>query len=326
MSRKANPTVIGGFVLGGVLLAVTAVVVFGSGRLFRDTSPFISFFEGSVAGLNIGAPVKFRGIEVGEVTAVLLDLPGLGRPGVDVRMIVIYELDREQVERMGGSARLDDPFALDTLLALGIRAELATESLVTGQKYIALDLDPENPVESEPVPGAPHPEIPTVNSGLARIEEEIYGIIAELGAVQLDALVNSATDAFSEIAALAATPQLSEAIEELPATISHLNETVSDLQAFLANVDSSLAPIREGFLATTERATSTMDQLETTLRDVGVVLQDVGSVLQPQSPLFVRFERAMVDLSAASRALRTLADYLERNPSALLRGRPGGGR
>jgi paraquat-inducible protein B len=57
---------------------------------------------------------------------------------------------------------------------------------------------------------------------------------------------------------------------------------------------------------------------------MGVVLEGMGSTLEPQSPLFVQFERAMTDLSGASRALRDLADYLERNPSALIRGRPGG--
>lgn len=319
MSRKANPTLIGAFVLGGVLLAVVAVVVFGSGQMFRATETFMSFFEGSVAGLDVGAPVRFRGIEVGEVTEVLLDLPDVERAGEDIRIAVIYELDRRQVESRGAGVRLDDPLDFDTLMGLGIRAELATESLVTGRKFIALDLDPGNPVETDPVPGAPYPEIPTVNTGLERIEEEIYGIIAELGAVQLDALVNVVTDAFSEIGVLAATPELSTAIEELPATIDHLNEAVSDLQSLLANVDSSLTPIREGFLATTDRVTSTMDQLETTLQDVGVVLA-------PRSPIFVQFERAMADLSAASQALRSLAEYLERNPSAILRGRPGGGR
>ena len=302
-----------------MLLAVIAVVVFGSGQMFRPTETFMSFFDGSVAGLDVGAPVKFRGIDVGEVTEVLLDLPGVERAGEDIRIAVIYELDRRQVESRGAAVRLDDPLDFDTLMGLGIRAELATESLVTGRKYIALDLDPGNPIEMDPVPGAPHPEIPTVNTGLERIEEQIYRIIAELGAVQLDALVNVVTDAFSEIGDLAAKPELSTAIEALPATIDHLNETISDLQSLLANVDASLIPIREGFEATTERATSTMEQLETTLQDVSVVLA-------PQSPVFVQFERAMADLSAASRALRSLADYLERNPSAILRGRPGGGR
>lgn len=319
MSRKANPTLIGSFVLGGVFLSVVAVLVFGSGRMFRDTSPFISFFDGSISGLDVGASVRFRGIDVGEVTEVLIDLPGVERAGEDVRIAVIYELDRQQVESRGAGVRLADPLAFDTLIGLGIHAELASESLVTGRKYIALDLDPGSPIDFDPVPGAPHPEIPTVNTGLERLEEEVYGLIAELGAVRLDSLINTATEAFSDIGELARAPEITNALEGLPATIGNLNRTISDLQMLVANVDSTLVPIREGVVATTAQATSTMQQLESTL-------EEVGGVLKPESPVFVHFEQAMIDLSEASRALRNLADYLERNPSAILRGRPGGDR
>lgn len=317
MSRRANPTLIGAFVLGGALLAVIAVVAFGSGQLFRDTRTFVSFFDGSVSGLDIGAPVRFRGIDVGMVRDVLLDLPNVQREGSDLRIAVIYDVDRELVESRGAGVRLDDPLEINTLLELGVRAELATESLVTGRKYIALDLDPENPVSLEPVSGTPYPEIPTVSTGLERIEEEVYGIIADLGAVRLDSLVNMATLAFGDIGALAASQELSVAIERLPETIERLDATVGDLQALLVRVDSSLTPVTDGVRRTTEQAEATMQQLETTL-------EDIGSVLEPESPIFVQFERAMVDLSGASRALRNLADYLERNPSALVRGRPGG--
>lgn len=319
MSRKANPTLIGSFVLGGVVLSVVAVAVFGSGQMFRETQTFMSFFDGSVAGLDAGAAVRFRGIDVGEVSEVLLDVPTEDRPGDDFRVAVVYALDRTQLESRGGTARLDDPLDFDTLMGLGIHAQLATESLVTGRKFIALDLDPNSAAEWVPVVGAPYPEIPTVNTGLERIEDELYGIIAELGAVQLDALVTAASDAFAEIGSLAGTPEVAAAIEALPATLANLNETVGDLRMLVANMDSSIIPIRDGFLQTTEQASATMDRLESTLDEVGVVLA-------PQSPVFVQFERAMMDLSAASRALRNLADYLERNPSALVRGRPGGGQ
>lgn len=324
MSARANPTLIGSFVLGGVLLAVIAVVVFGSGRLFRDTRTFVSFFDGSVSGLDVGAPVRFRGIDVGAVRDILLDVPNVEREGGDLRIAVVYDLDRELVESRGASVRLDDPLDIDKLLELGVRAQLSTESLVTGRKYIALDLDPENPIPLEAVPGTPYPEIPTVSTGLERIEEEVYGIIAQLGAVQLDALVNVATEAFGEIGTLAGSPELSAAVAQLPETVDRLNTTVGDLQRLLVKVDSSLSPMTEAVQRTTEQATSTLRQLETTLQDVGGVIENVDGVLEPQSPVFVQFERAMLDLSSASRALRDLADYLERNPSALLRGRPGG--
>jgi len=322
LSRRASPTLIGGFVLGGALLAVIAVVAFGSGRLFRDTQRFISFFDASVSGLNIGAPVRFRGIDVGVVQDILLDLPSARRNEGDLRIAVIYDIDRKRVESRGAGVRLDDPLDIDTLMALGIRAELATESLVTGLKYIALDLDSSRPVSMEPVPGIPYPEIPTVTTGLERIEDEVYSIIADLGAVRLDTLVTVATAAFAGFSDLASSPELAATLERLPATVERLNSTMEDLQGVLARVDSTVAPLGDGIRRTTEQATATLAQLQGTLIDFDEVLGTVEGTLDPESPMFVQFQRAMTELSSASRALRDLADYLERNPSALIRGRP----
>ncbi len=324
MAKRANPALIGSFVLGGVLLAVIAVVAFGSGQLFRDTRTFVSFFDGSVSGLDVGAQVRFRGIDVGSVREIAIDLPTVEREGTDLRIAVIYDVDRRRVESRGAAARVEDPLDINTLLELGVRAELATESLVTGRKYIALDLDPANPVSLDPVEGLPYPEIPTIDAGLDRIEDAVYGIISDLGAVPLDSLVRVATTAFDNVGQLAASPSLTSAIDGLPRTIARLDATVVDLQALLARVDSAVVPMTDGVRATTEQATATMRRLDETLADVGVVLDGVSGTIAPESPVFVEFERAMMELSAASRALRELADYLERNPSALVRGRPGG--
>jgi paraquat-inducible protein B len=325
MSQRANPALIGGFVLGGVLLAVIAVVAFGSGQLFRDTQRFISFFDGSVGGLNVGASVRFRGIEVGSVQDILLDIPNVERPGTDLRIAVIYDLDREWVESRGAAARVEDPLDIDQLLALGIRAELATESLVTGLKYIALDLDPENPIiASVPVEGTPYPEIPTVRTGMEGIEEEAFRIISEIGAVRLDSLVIVATGAFQQIGDMAGSPELAEAMGKLPTTVERLNSTIGDLQLLVARVDSAVTPMRDGVRSTMEQATTTLAQLDSTLAAAVVVIDGARGAIEPESPMFVQFERAMLELGSASRALRELADYLERNPSSLLRGRPGG--
>lgn len=324
MSRRANPALIGSFVLGGVLLSVIAVVAFGSGQLFRDTQRFISFFEGSVTGLDVGAPVRFRGIDVGSVRQVMLDLPNVERASRDLRIAVVYDLDRRMLEARGGTARLQDPFDIDTLMALGIRAEIGTESLVTGRKYIALDLDPGNPISTDAVEGVPYPEIPTISTGLERIEDAVYGIISDLGAVPLDSLVTTATTAFERFGSLADSPELQAALERLPRTIDRLDATAADLQALLARVDSAVGPMSESVLEASAQATTALRALESTLADVEVVLEGTGGLLERDSPVFVQFERAMLELGGASRALRDLADYLERNPSALLRGRPEG--
>ena len=64
MSKKANPALVGGFVLGALALAVVAVMIFGSGRLFHQTERYVLYFQGSMTGLNVGSPVVFRGVEV----------------------------------------------------------------------------------------------------------------------------------------------------------------------------------------------------------------------------------------------------------------------
>jgi paraquat-inducible protein B len=204
-------------------------------------------------------------------------------------------------------------------MALGVRAELSTESLVTGRKYVALDFVPADPVSFVPVVGLGYPEIPAINTGLDGIQEALQGIIADLGAVPLDSLVNAAIGALSEIGTLASSPELGQTVRSLPGAVEGLNAAVADLRGLMVTVDSSLIPIRDGVLATAQQTTSAMHQLESTL-------QEVGETLEPSSPASVRFEEAMRELSAASRALRDLAEFLERNPSAILRGKPGGGR
>ena len=139
----------------------------------------------------------------------------------------------------------------------------------------------------------------------------------------LDSLVTVATGAFDRFGALASSPALTTAVDRLPATVDALNATIGDLQVFLARIDSAVVPMGEGVRLAAEQATATLERLDATLVDVGTVLDGVSGTIEPGSPAFVQFERAMVELGGASRALRDLADYLERNPSALVRGRPG---
>ena len=125
MIRKAKPRLIGGFVVGAVALLVIAIVLFASGPLFKKTTKFVSYFDGSVAGLVTGAPVKFRGVTVGSVKEVRLaireaELDRITEPSVDddvgrmeaelyFRIPVIYELDEDILTKPGAKVDLDDP-------------------------------------------------------------------------------------------------------------------------------------------------------------------------------------------------------------------------
>ncbi len=128
MNKKISPTLIGGFVLGAVILLVIAVIAFGSGRLFRKTKEFVVYFDGSVNGLNIGAPVKFRGVEVGSVKNILLQL----EKGMEVQSIpVVFEIDLKKITSRGGAVTLlEDPRALK--VAINIRKSPPSRQLSKG--------------------------------------------------------------------------------------------------------------------------------------------------------------------------------------------------
>jgi paraquat-inducible protein B len=144
MSQKISPTLIGAFVVGAVALLVIGVVAFGSGQLFRKTQQFVLYFDGSVNGLHMGAPVKFKGVEIGSVKDIKLEM-GLGNQVHDIPVII--EIDLKKVIRRGVTIeKAMDPNTIREFVTQGLRGQLQTESLVTGVLYVALDWFPETPL------------------------------------------------------------------------------------------------------------------------------------------------------------------------------------
>ena len=166
MSTKVSPTLIGAFVIGAVGLLIVAVIAFGSGRLFRQTRDFVLYFDNSVNGLRVGAPVKFKGVEVGSVKDIRLQL----EKGAEVNKIpVIIEIDLEKLTLRGATPEIAvDREAFHKAVVDGFRGQLEMESLVTGVLYVGLDFFPGTPinfVQQENVNNK-YPEIPTLPTSL----------------------------------------------------------------------------------------------------------------------------------------------------------------
>src|SRR5205823_5013035 len=213
MNKKISPTLIGGFVVGAIALLVIAVIAFGSGMLFRKTKEFVSYFDGNVNGLHIGAPVKFRGVEVGSVKNILLQLD----KSLDVRSIpVIFEIDLEKITSRGATATLlEDPTALKVAIDRGLRAQLQTESLLTGVLYIGIDLFPGTPVKLVQAARSKYPEIPTVPTVLERAEVTTGEILAKLREVDFKGMMDSVSRALDGVGQLVHSPALKSALQRL---------------------------------------------------------------------------------------------------------------
>jgi paraquat-inducible protein B len=305
-----HPKRVGGFVLAGVALLVIAVVLVGSGSLFSEKHTFVSYFSGSVAGLRVGAPVKLRGIVIGQVTGVYLTLS----QQVDLtRVPVIYEIDERLVRQRGAQGtRIGDRAYQQELLDRGLRATLELESFVTGQRYVELDFYPDSPLEFAQEPDEAHPEIPSLATG--GLERDLTEFVEELQSADIPGLFAS----LSHLAARADSTFRDMRMHELrDAADSALGALTHSMQRIAALSDA----VREQVPGLGGDLRETADRLAVSLEELNSTLRTTRAALDPESPVAVRLEESLREFSATARSLRELLEYLQRNPSSLLRGR-----
>src|SRR5512138_3228344 len=160
MARTFSPRVVGLFVIGSVALGVVAALYLGAGRVLQSRVRFVAVFSEDLAGLEVDAPVKFRGVPVGRVASIHLSMGSATEPLRELRMPVVIELNQTRIEEMGGEIDLSDQTAVRTLVEHGLRARLALESFLSNRRYVDLDILPAAPpARRSPVP-LPYPEIP----------------------------------------------------------------------------------------------------------------------------------------------------------------------
>lgn len=319
MGKKANPALIGGFVVGAIVLAVAGLLVFGSGKMFKHTFKFVCFFPGAVDGLNVGAPVRFKGVEIGSVTDIRLRLgDAKAIEATDVargtRIPVTIELDGDKIASQGGKRPIGDPEAFKQMIDLGLRAQLNAQSLVTGLLFVQLDLRPGTPVNLVLPPDSTPMEIPTLPTAMEQVQSAAAEILRKLEDMHIEKLVASASETVDALKNVLSTPELKQTVESLPATVANLNQTVTSMRELAARLDSKSGPLLESLTATSNKAGATVQQAQSTL-------QSMQTFVAPQSPLSSQLTGSLQEVSAAARSLRLLADYLERNPSALVRGK-----
>ncbi|CCG08687.1 MlaD family protein [Pararhodospirillum photometricum] len=301
----SNPTVVGVFILGALGLGAGALVLFGGTTWFTPVVHAVVHFQGSVANLGVGAPVTFRGVQVGTVTAISITL---NTDTLVARIPVFLDLDPSLIvlDRKGSAP---DEARFDELLKAGLHAQLNMQSLITGRLRIDLDIKPgvTGTVLGE---AQDRPEIPSIPSTLQTIESAITDLplkeMVENTRQTLIALQRIAEILPREIGPLAdSIKQTSDAARVTLAAIDHLAVT-SEHQ--LAGVGDHLGRVLE----TSER----------TLTQAGALVGSINAMTNAESSMRAGLEATVRDLAASASALRGFAHTLERDPSALIGGRP----
>lgn len=333
--EKVNPTLIGAFVVGAVAVTVILVVLLGSGSLFQKSRHFVVIFDQSLHGLSTGAPVSFRGVPIGQVTSInpVIDAEGGKLRGVN--MIVDIEINRGQI-RSANPSFLDTEDFSDAELAdffdkQGVRAQLALQSLLTGQLFVNLDFFPDSPVKKVDMPTT-HPQIATIETGLQRLGRTIDTlpvdqIIEKFTNVLdgVDKIINGAE--IPKI--LAATQGTAESAERIADGIEQqLDPIMADLRGAAASANDAMGEARAALDLEDGPARELLDKLtsaaataEKTLEEARVAVAQIDYLLGDGSPERQHIQSMLNELTSAARSFRILADYLERHPEALIQGK-----
>jgi len=300
----ARPALVGAFVLSGLLLGVAAILLFGGSRLFSPTVQAVVYFRGSVANLEIGAPVTFRGVRVGLVTRIVV---ALDMADLTARIPVYLDLDPSKISlRDGGSGQTEAGF--DRLLKAGLRAQLGMQSLVTGQLRIDLDLLPDT-VAVMVGGNAGRNEIPSIPSKLQTIESEI----SELPLKQIAENANLA---------LIAVLRMADALQARVGPMADsLRQTSDAARVALNDVDRLAIEGRRQLVVNGDELGRLLASSDRTVRDAESMLASLKEMTAPNSPMRNDFHAALRDLAASAGSLRGFTREIERNPGAILTGR-----
>jgi len=307
-------------------LAVVALVVFGSGKFFRKQTFWVSFFEGSVKGLNVGSSVVFRGVKIGEVSQIKVNFDSVT---LSVNIPVIYEVYPDSFREIGPQVKVEDEEFHQALIAKGLKAQLQMQSLVTGQLMINVDFLPQRPAKMFGVHKAELGkqfgdlwEIPTVPTPLQELENVLSGI-------NIKEIAEDVRRAMDGIAKLATSPDLHASIGEIRETLNTFKELArkvdSKVEPLATSLDQTLVEARAGIgdarklmqadiKEAADSATTALDQANLTLKSIEGLAEE-GSLLRHE------VSAALTEIAAASRSVRVLADFIEQHPDAILRGR-----
>lgn len=335
MSTKANPTLVGAFILTALCLALIAIVILGSIQLKDNRLHCVAFFTGSLYGLDVGAPVTFRGVTIGRVSAVRINFD---RQNNDYLIPVYVDIEHNPdrtTDRTDTNKASQDPLEIRSMLQQsidkGLRAQLKTTSLLTGKLYIELaffqnaQLPPLHNTDEALF------EIPTQPSGLEQITQKLESL-------PLTEILEKTASALDGINTLIHSKETQHALTSLNATLDRLNSLItsadaafptvaSDLKKGLANF-ATLSATANTLLRTADKelpALSTelkhlLTGLHSTAETLTKTLQNVEKITSKDSLFAYQVTTSLREIERAAASIRQLTDYLQQTPNALIFG------
>ncbi len=330
MSKKANPTIVGSFVLVAIALTIAAIIALGNIKLKDDRFRGVAFFTGSLYGLDLGAPVTFRGVTIGRVSEIRINYDKKQNNYIIPVYVDIEQTPYLDSDRPGSWRSEAIRTVMQQLIDQGLRAQLKISSLLTSKLYIDLAFYPDTKAnlhnkDPELI------EIPTLPSGLEQITQRLESL-------PLNEILNKTADALDSINNIINSPQTRHALQTLDATLARLDTLLgkadvnlpvlsSELKQGLSNF-STLAATATAFLQTADKELSPMSRdlqqlltsLNTTAISITQTLNNIKQLTAKDSDFSYQISSSLEEIEKAAASARQLTEYLQQHPNALLFG------
>ena len=320
MSEKPHTVAIGAFIVGALLIAVsTGLFLLGAGMGERER--MVMVFDTSVKGLNVGAPMAMRGVQVGQVTRIELIIDS---KTLDLITVVEADFIGSRLHWLGPEDEDED--LTEALIARGLRAQLNTQSLLTGLLYVQLDFHPNSDIILADI-DSPYMQLPTLPTNMERITRKLQDIditklVGGLDGVMTGINTFVSSEEFQAMpgavkTALDSLTELSEQLQQQLAASGPKLNTVLDETATAMSAANTELPKISGMVE------SNLDALGEAIAAFEEAMADIGGLVSYDSATTHRLNEALQEISRAGVALQSMAKTLEEQPESLIRGKSG---
>ena len=331
MSKPVNPYTIGAFLVGSLVLLITAILIFGGGQLFKKKSEYVIYFDGALNGLNVGAPVKLQGVQIGAVKEISLEL---NQKASRITKPVVIEIDPEAVLDSSGH-----PFQATAtlkqrqenakqLIDMGLKAQLQTQSLLTGLLYVEFSFYRSEPLKMTGLNYKDLPELPAIPSTADQLKNTADELLTKFRQLPIEDIVRDLAATLKEIRDIATSDELKQNRAVLSKTLAETEKLVADLNhnltPLLTNMNGTVIETRTMVQEFTREMRPVLVSAEKTLDTANSILQEshhalgsVEAIAAPDAPLWQSLEA----LRNAAQSTKNLTDYLERHPDSIIYGK-----
>ena len=350
MSKPVSAMAIGSFLITGFGLLILALLLFGGNQFFKPKIEWVVFFDTSLNGLNVGAPVKVQGVQVGLVKEIGLQLDldkqRLTKP-------VVLEIDPLRLTTPEGLPLKLSYFSsseireeLKHLIEAGLRARLELQSILTGLLYVDLNFYPYQPVRLTGQNYRDMPEVPSIPPTVDEVVTTLEDVLKKIRTMPLDAMVDDVAVTLAEVRNLVGSAEakqsrkaLNEAmldarhlvqsldrqvpgmLSRMDETLGSLKETSQDIGATARETTSLVKAAQNHVVPVMKAAEQTLLKATETLESTQAAAANIADATGEDSAL----QASVVELRRAARSLRDLTDYLERHPDSVVFGKPDEG-